>query len=130
MVDKILVQPDPKRDAAAAELVKSAHTWPIVTLKQEYGAFPRGTAFLAAPGSSGRRWLCNTVVCECPDYRRSFNVCKHVRAAILLDEQERAKQPRRGYTELFPTCFANGCDDDPEPGESFCWRHVKVEATV
>lgn len=127
MVTRILVQPDQKRDAAAAELVKTAHTWPVVTLKKAYGAFPKGTGFFGVPSSDGGHYLANTVVCNCPDYRRG-HICKHLRACILLEAQETAKQPRRGYVELYPSCFASGCDDDPEAGESFCWRHVKVGA--
>jgi len=98
-----IAQPDTKRDAAAAQLVKTAHTWPVVTLKQAFGAFPAGTTFRAVPGSSGKTYLANAVVCECPDYQRSHNVCKHVRALILAQAPAPKPAPRKKtYSELFP----------------------------
>lgn len=30
--------------------------------------------------------------------------------------------------ELWATCKASGCDEDPEPREQFCFRHVLVDA--
>ncbi len=126
MVSQILIRPDTKRDAAAAILAADAHTWPIVTLKKAFGAFPVGTAFFGVPSSDGGHYLCNTVVCQCVDYRRG-NVCKHIRAACLVDERERTPV-KKDYAALYPSCWTKGCTDDLEPGEQACWRHVNVSA--
>ena len=82
-----IVPPDAKRDAAAAVLAATAQTWPKVTLKQAYGAFPAGTVLRRAPSCSGNgtHYLVNAVVCECADYQRAGNVCKHVRAIRLAE---------------------------------------------
>ena len=46
-------RPDARRDAAAAELVKGAHTWPRVTLKRDVNAFRAGEVFYGVPSSDG-----------------------------------------------------------------------------
>lgn len=127
MIDRIVVPPDAKRDAEAARLAEQAHTWPVYTLKKPHGAFPKGASFFGIPSSDGGRYLVNSVVCECPDYRRRSVICKHIRAVLLLDKQNQTPV-KKGYAELYPTCDASGCTDDPEPKESYCWRHTLVDA--
>jgi hypothetical protein len=105
------VHPDPKRDAAAAVLAESAIAWPIVTLQRPHGAFPAGSCFYGVPSSTpGAAYLANASACQCPDYQRSGNVCKHVRAVRLFERawhQEvaapAAPAPKRfkRYAELF-----------------------------
>lgn len=98
-VDSIAVPPDAKRDAAAAELLKTAHLWPVFTLKKPHGSFPAGTTFRRAPGSRGASYLVNSVACECPDYQRSSHICKHIRAMVLLEDRQRqAARPATNTT--------------------------------
>lgn len=125
-ISSIAVPADPKRDAAAAELAESAHTWSTGTLTKAWGAFPVGTGFFYVPSSDGGHYQTNAVFCRgCVDYRRGY-ICKHIRAVVLFTEQNRT--PLKGYKELYPTCWTDGCTDDPEPGEEACWRHVNVSA--
>src|SRR4051812_17165624 len=112
MTDPIIA-PEPKRDAAAAALAQDVERWPFYTLKVAVGAFPAGTQFRRAPSSrgDGTRYLVNAVACECPDYQRAGNVCKHVRAIRLAERHEYeveqafadvAAKPRKTYADLFP----------------------------
>lgn len=127
MVTRILVQPDTKRDAAAAELVKMAHTWPVVTLKKAYGAFPTGSTFYAVPSSSKDEasYIANHVTCSCPDYKRA--TCKHIRAVILFTEQA-VRPARQGYASLYNFCAESGCQDERVKYSDFCDRHALVDA--
>src|SRR4051812_47527135 len=86
-VSSIAVLPDPGRDARARELVDHVPTWPRHTLKVAWGSFAAGTVFRRAPGSKGGRYLVNAIACECPDYQQSGNICKHVRAVVLWEQQ-------------------------------------------
>ncbi len=36
--------------------------------------------------------------------------------------------PTKTIEDLWPTCRVVACDDDPEPREDFCWRHMLVDA--
>src|SRR4051794_10219998 len=110
----IAVPADPKRDARALALVGQVGTWPKVTLNQPFGSFETGTVFRRAYGSNGARYLVNAVACECPDYQQSHNICKHVRAVVLW-EQEQARvdaeiervlgpAPLKRYESLYPAC--------------------------
>ena len=119
----IPIPPDPKRDTRARELVPQVKTWHTGTLKQPWGAFEIGTAYFITP--NGHR--CNAVRCSCPDYEEGGYICKHVRAIVMADAQNVAK-PAWRYEDLVPTCQASGCDNDPEPKEPYCWRHVLVDA--
>jgi hypothetical protein len=77
-----------RRDACARQLVKSA-PWPIATLNKPHGAFPAGTVFYRVPSSDpSRRYLANDRACECKDYQRAGNVCKHVRAVRMWQARE------------------------------------------
>lgn len=98
-----------KRDILAAELAASVPLWPITTLKAPFGVFPAGSKFRAAPSSSGKvAYLVNESVCECPDYQRAGNICKHVRAVRLYEQQQTKPQsPKRvvplvRYEDIFP----------------------------
>ena len=46
-------RPDPRRDAAAAELAAGAYCWPVVTLKRDVNAFRAGEVFYGVPSSDG-----------------------------------------------------------------------------
>ena len=74
-------------------------------MKQAHGAFPAGTVFRSAPSSTGgARYLVNDVVCECPDYQRGGNVCKHVRAMRLVARPVApavAPKRKKSYADLF-----------------------------
>ena len=77
-------RPDPKRDAAAAELVRSAGHWPRVTLRRHVGAFRQGEHFFGVPSSQpGRNYLTDPRFCSCPDYQQRASGCKHQRAVAL-----------------------------------------------
>ena len=77
-------RPDPKRDAAAAELAQTAGSWPRVTLRRDVGAFRRGEHFFGVPSSQpGRYYLTNPRFCSCPDYQQRASGCKHQRAVAL-----------------------------------------------
>lgn len=120
-LNRIPIPPDDARDKRARELMPEIKTWHTGTLKQPWGAFEPGAAYFIT--RSGHR--CNAVWCSCPDYKRG-HICKHVRAVAMADQQQ-ASKPKR-YEDLVPTCQAKGCDADPEPRESFCWRHALVDA--
>jgi hypothetical protein len=85
-LNSIAIPADAARDAKAAELMKTAHLWHIVTLRKPFGSFKVGDSFLLTPNG----YRCNTVACECQDYRRG-HICKHVRVAVKLDAQNTAK---------------------------------------
>jgi hypothetical protein len=129
-VSSIAVPPDPKRDARARELAPLVGTWPKHTLRVAWGAFEAGTTFRRAPGSQGARYLVNAVACECPDYQQGGYICKHVRAVVLFEQRQARPDPtpKASYSDLFPSCAAKGCTDDPEPGERYCYRHRLVDA--
>jgi hypothetical protein len=101
-VASIAVPPDPRRDALARELATAAHTWPIITLKRAHGSFDAGTTFRRCPGSRGATYLVNTVACECPDYQRSQNICKHVRAMVIFEAGR--QQPPATPTTIWKPC--------------------------
>lgn len=82
-LNRIPIQPDAARDAKARELAKTAHTWNVVTLKQDWGAFKKGDQALQTPNG----YRVNAVWCECPDYATWGNICKHIRCVVLLDRQ-------------------------------------------
>jgi len=113
----IAVKPDARRDAAARALVRSVATWHRGTLKRPFGAFETGTRFLIAPGSKGEQYMVTRVSCDCPDYQRNGNVCKHIRAALLAG------------VDLTPRCYQRDCDGAPTRyGDGFCERHELVAA--
>jgi hypothetical protein len=65
---------------------------------------------------------------ECPDYRQGGYICKHVRAYVLWEQrQQPASKPKASYSDFFPSCRAAGCDNDPEPRERYCHKHVLVD---
>lgn len=102
----IIVHPDPKRDARARDLVPQVARWPKHTLKVQWGAFDAGTVFRRVPSctTDDTRYLANAVVCQCPDYQRAGNVCKHIRAIRLDAEQAREAaviKPRARYEDIF-----------------------------
>jgi len=119
----IPIPPDQKRDAKARDLAKTAHTWNVVTLKQDWGAFPKGSQALQTPNG----YRVNAVWCECPDYAEWGNICKHIRCIVFLDAQRTTPLPKR-YEDVVPTCQEPGCDNDPEPRERYCWKHWLVDA--
>lgn len=47
-------------------------------------------------------------------------------AATLAEQRE--QDGLTIYARLYPSCRAQGCQDDPEPGEKDCYRHVLVDA--
>lgn len=84
--------------------------------------------------------------CSCPAYqKRGYSVCSHMLAAReaanhdalaawlgepapVQPKQADRPKPLKRYEDLMPTCKATGCQDDPERGEPFCWRHAVVSA--
>jgi hypothetical protein len=122
-VSSIAVPPDPARDARALSLVDQVGSWPKHTLKVAWGAFEAGTVFRRAVGSNGKRYLVNAVACECPDYQQSANICKHIRALVLFEQQAPTVAPaptrRASYEELFPAC---PCGDIAEAKDGLCDR--------
>lgn len=123
-LNRIPITPDAARDAKARQLVKTAHTWPTITLKQPYGAFKVGDSFLVTPNG----YRVNHVVCECPDYATWGNVCKHIRCVVMLDEQAITKPaPRKTYDDLVPSCDVVACNDEREPGQRFCYDHLTAD---
>src|SRR5215208_4274655 len=117
----IAVPPDPRRDARARELAPLVGSWPKHTLKVAWGSFEAGTTFRRAYGSTGARYLVNSVACECPDYQQSHNICKHVRAVVLWEAGQQPA-PRTRYEALVPACKTPGCTDIAEARDGFCDR--------
>jgi hypothetical protein len=129
----IAVPADPKRDARARELVDSVPTWPLYTLKVAHGSFEPGTVFRRAHGSNGARYLVNAVACECKDYQQAGNICKHIRAIVLWEQEQAtfdaeldrvlgpAPKARPSYADLFPAC-KSGCGDVSETRDGYCDR--------
>lgn len=118
----IPIPPDAARDKKARELVPQVKTWHTGTLKRPWGAFEAGTAYFITRNG----YRVNAVFCTCDDYKRG-HICKHIRAVVLSDAQKVTK-PAPTYEALYPTCQEHGCDNDPEPKELYCWRHVLVDA--
>jgi hypothetical protein len=106
------ITPDPKRDADAAVLAEQAITWPVVTLKRAFGAFPVGSIFYGVPSRSkpGARYLANALACQCPDYQRRGAMCAHVRA-VRLFEQTR-QQAEGSADQADPTTDLGLATDD------------------
>jgi hypothetical protein len=85
-----------RRDACARQLARDAATWPVVTLTKAHGAFPAGTVFYGVPSSGPRdpitgeikRYMANDRACNCQDYLKAGNVCKHVRAARIWEQRQ------------------------------------------
>jgi hypothetical protein len=133
-LSSIPVPPDQKRDARALEFVDSVGSWPLFTLRQQWGSFEPGTVFRRAPSpkGGGTWYLVNAVACQCPDYADWGHVCKHVRAVIIWEQQqaafdaevERVQGPapkkRLSYADLFPAC--KGCDDLADGRDGYCDR--------
>ena len=126
-------RPDPRRDAAAAELAAGAYCWPVVTLKRDVGAFRAGERFFGVPSSTpGVCYLANARFCACPDYQRRGSGCKHQRAVLLhlaaiegMEGADEAPQSARRPTcgvctqELAPGILAGVCADCVEAGLLF-----------
>ena len=126
-------RPDPKRDAAAAELAKDAYCWPVVALKRAVGAFRAGERFYGVPSSQpGRYYLANARCCACPDYQQRGSGCKHQRAVVLhlaaigrIEGAGEAPDPARRATcgvctrQLPAGVLAGVCDDCAEAGLLF-----------
>lgn len=124
-VSSIVITPDAARDAKARILAPQVGSWPKHTLKQPHGSFEAGTVFRRATGSNGERYLVNSVACQCPDYVKAENVCKHIRAVALWEqEQEIDAAIAEAFVRLvdmriaFPPCAA-GCGAITE-GSAFC----------
>lgn len=50
-------------------------------------------------------------------------------AACVADMAQAFEAPAAmAYQRLYPVCRATGCQDDPEPREAYCHRHVLVDA--
>lgn len=124
-LSSIPIPPDPGRDDRAAALVDRVPTWPRFTLKQPYGSFEAGTTFRRAYGRCGRRYLVNSVACECPDYQQNGVICKHVRAHALWEQRQAAPttppKPKVSYEDLFPAC-RGGCGDVSDTRDGYCDR--------
>lgn len=126
-LSQISIPADAVRDQKAAELAKTAHVWPVVTLRKPWGSFNVGDQFRVTPNG----YRVNAVVCECEDYQRFHNICKHIRAIVLLEQRPtptRIRVYHQKYSALFPECAVDGCDLDPEPHEKYCHKHVLVDA--
>lgn len=123
-VSSIAIPTDASRDKKAAELVKTAHVWPVVTLRKPWGSFNVGDQFRITPNG----YRVNAVVCECPDYRVSNNICKHIRAIVLLEQRGQVREVKSRYAEIFGLCDAKYCSEDRARGERYCDRHVLRDA--
>lgn len=120
---------DAARDGRARALAPYVASWPKHTLKVQWEAFEAGTVFRRAPGSNGAKYLVNAVVCQCPDYQRAGNICKHVRAVVLSEAASFGTLLYKKYEHLFGRdCEAKGCTDDAADGEPYCKRHQLVDA--
>src|SRR4051794_17774364 len=49
-------------------------------------------------------------------------------AAYLAEQIEQRAATLTTYERLYPTCGQAGCQDDPEPRSSYCYRHQLVDA--
>lgn len=79
------IRPDAKRDRLAAELDDSTAAWPFV---RPLRPLPAGAYFWAVPGSNGNAYIANERFCQCPDYQRSGNICKHIRAVVRREARK------------------------------------------
>lgn len=86
---------DARRDALARKLAADGISWPVVTLTRQWGAFQPGTVFYGVPSSTidrstGQvvRYMANEKACNCHDYQKSQNICKHVRAVRIYEHDE------------------------------------------
>lgn len=122
-VSSIAIPTDAARDKKAAELAKTAHTWPVVTLKRAHGSFEAGTRFRQTPNG----YRVNAVACECKDYLVAGNICKHIRTIVLLEQRPAVREVKSRYAEVFGICDAKGCDEDRARGERYCDRHILVD---
>lgn len=123
-LEHIKIPPDAARDHKARELAKTAHLWPIVTLRKPWGSFKAGDQFRQTPNG----YRCNAVVCECYDYVHNGAICKHVRAYALLQERPAVKPVLVRFEEIYGVCDARGCNEDRARGEHYCDKHVLVDA--
>jgi hypothetical protein len=114
-VDRIAIPPDAARDARARELAKTAHTWPVVTLRKPWGRFKVGDRFRQTPNG----YRCNAVACSCPDYAEWGNICKHVRAVVLLEQRGPIRPVRQRFADLFPSC---PCGEISENRDGLCYQ--------
>ena len=53
---------------------------------------------------------------------------RHAKRAADRAREAAARKPLKGYADLYKTCQASGCTDDPEPREAFCYSHATVSA--
>jgi hypothetical protein len=121
-LNRIPIQPDAARDAKARELAKTAHTWNVVTLKQDWGAFKKGDQARQTPNG----YRVNAVFCECSDYATWGNVCKHIRAFCLWESEMARPGPQpRTANELIEHFWSkvdkNGPTPTHQPGLGACW---------
>jgi len=94
-------RPDPKRDAAAAELAQTAGSWPRVTLRRDVGAFRAGELFYGVPSSQpGRYYLTNARFCSCPDYQQRGSGCKHQRATLVHSAAIEAAEAEADFEDM------------------------------
>jgi len=106
-----------RRDIEAAKLAEDGITWPIVTLRKQWGPYVPGTIFYGIPSSKdperrGKHYLVNEHVCNCPDRKKARNVCKHIRAVRIHQENEAQRLGLATLAEIDVECAGIRADHD------------------
>lgn len=128
---------DEARDRDALLYLRNVDQW------QKQIVLRNGRRVYGIPSRSrpGLFHLTDGTDCTCEDHAgRGFH-CAHMRAARLYRMERQAQQiadakcAARGlrtyhqkYAALYPQCAVDGCDNDPEPREKYCHKHVLVDA--
>ena len=87
-----------------------------------------GTRYAVLPSGRSNRtyWVrADAAGCSCMWSQRRGSPCSHRIAVASTIERP---NPTRTVDDLWPSCQAQGCTDDPEPHERYCHRHVLVDA--
>jgi len=98
---QVVSQPRP---AAIAAVLARSHQWTSARRKSD------GRPFYFVPSTtSDAVYMTDATACTCPAAQRFSGPCKH---SMAIRERQAAPAPRKSYSQLFPVCSVNGCDED------------------
>ena len=123
MTTSIVTAPMARKAATLAELLPTFSRGTSKLTGQRFIVVPasnRLTAHWTAVDGSG---------CTCLGYQRR-GTCTHAIAAKLVADRQQPAAPkaRKSYRDIVGVCDVLSCDEDREPGERFCERHVLTDA--
>jgi SWIM zinc finger len=116
------IVPSAAQRANAARQLERAAEWRTVRID--------GVRYvILASATSGHTYTvrADAAGCSCPWYAKTERPCSHM-VAVKLAAPTVTISPYARYGDLFPSCAATGCQDDPEPRSRYCHRHVLVDA--